>query len=205
MSRFSLIALFLIAAALFAPSAGATTLDLSPANGNWLATTSGEPCCQYINNVGQAWEAANPGWNSSVTYNTSSWVTYTGANGGWYPTNGSTSDFYARELVDITGTVTAASFLATVDDDVQVWVNGTMVLNDANGGCCNVTPVNIAAYLTLGENVIAVKANNNQGGYSASFSGSVTETDPVPEPASMTLMGTGLAVIGVLRRRRQVR
>lgn len=193
-----------------AASAHATTLSLSTTAGNgWKdiipsqsVTNNSYPSSSPINSVGGVWEAANTGWNSSASYNDSGWTAY---SGGWADPTGLTP-FYARKVFNIAGTVTAASFTLYVDDDSQLWVNGTLVYDDHNLGTGNpyTNTTDITSFLHSGDNVIAFKAHNSAGGGFGVYgsSGSVTYTPaPVSEPAPLLL--AGLASFAMLACRRK--
>lgn len=207
--------LAVIAAAVAALSAQADVISLSAASGGWMATTppgaapnNSYPSPSPIGSVGLAWEAANVGWNSSAGYDASAWSAYAG---GWINASGITP-FYARKVFNIGGTPLTGSFSLLVDDDSQVWVNGTLVpgLDDHNMGTANPYPstADISSYLHAGSNVIAFKAHNSAGGgFSVSMGGSVSfepraaSTD-LPEPASLALAGLALTAAFAVRRKR---
>jgi len=206
----------LFAASFTAISAQADTLLLNAGAGSgWLAIAppgsfpnNSYPSSSPINSVGGAWEAANVGWNSSASYNPTGWSAYNQTiNSGWINGSGITP-FYARMVFTLSGTPTAGTFTFGVDDDSQVWVNGTLIpgLNDANGGTNSPSTANIYSYLNSGTNVIAFKAHNSAGGGFSVFSlsGSATYTpSAVPDAAStMTLIGLALTGMIALQRRR---
>lgn len=207
----------LLAASAAVVTAQADTISLNSFAGSaWVAITppgavpnNSYPSPSPINSVGTAWEAANVGWNSSASYNTAGWAAYNQtANSGWISATGITP-FYAREVFTISGTPVSGTFTLGVDDDSQVWVNGTLVptLNDTNMGTNSAATANISSYLVSGQNVIAFKAHNSAGGGFSVFSlsGSVTYTPgqaSVPDGASTAaLLGGALMGLVALRRR----
>ena len=135
-----LMALATLASALLAPElALAAPVGLGGVDGGWVATAPGpnQTGNGNINTAGLAFEAANSGWNSSNGDNDAGWVNYTpdaygNSGNGWLPVSGSVSPFCLRREFTL-GTPTPGSFGVEFDDDVQVWVNGALVIDDHNG------------------------------------------------------------------------
>ena len=203
------IAILSLAAAWLAstPAAHATVTSLAGTSGTWLAIApngQGDQQGIGINSAGLAFQTANVGWNNSVAYNTSAWTPYAPFSGGsgWVPPNGSINPFYLRDDFFI-GSAPSGTFSITVDDDSQVYLNGALVLNDQDGNFNGTFNVNLTPFLVTGENLLAVKVFNAQGGFFAAVAGSVNSTAAaVPEPASIAALGLGLTAIAGLRRRR---
>jgi hypothetical protein len=152
--------------------------------------------------AGLVFEAANPDWNTSLSYDDSLWTPFPG---DWMPTG--VSPMYLRKEFML-GTPTAGSITGGgADDDAQIWVNGTLVYNDINGLSGLIPGIDILPFLVAGNNLIAIKAHNSFGGgdfFSLSgFADSEPLASSVPEPASLTLVGGGIAC-AIYRRRRQL-
>ncbi|HUP03090.1 MAG TPA: PEP-CTERM sorting domain-containing protein [Bryobacteraceae bacterium] len=218
-SRTKAAVLALAAAFVLAGQARAGVISLDAVAGiggqGWLAilppgaqTNNCYPCSDPIDGPNAdptiaPFEANNSGWNSSPVYNTAGWTAYSGS---WIDRYG-TNPFFARDVVDIPGTPTSASFTMGVDDDSLVWVNGTLVpgLVDDNGGTNSAATADITPYLSSGLNVIAFLADNSAGGGFSVFDayGSITYTPDfsTPEPSSLALCGLGLATVLASRRR----
>jgi hypothetical protein len=208
LQKLSILAVVAALATPFAAQADVVSLNAFTGSG-WKATVTPEsfdnscyPCGSNIYSVGSTWEAANVGWNSSASYDASTWTAYTGG----LPA-GPLTPFYAREVFSIGGTPTYGTFSIGVDDDSLVWVNGTLVpgLIDNNMGNSGVQTADITSYLHAGDNVIAFKAHNSAGGgFGVYGMTGYVNFDPaaVPEPASLTLFGLGVASLLGFRRRK---
>ncbi|MDH3717481.1 MAG: PEP-CTERM sorting domain-containing protein [Planctomycetota bacterium] len=190
-------------------AAVAALISLDATSGAWVAIAPGpdETGNGNINTAGAAFEAANFGWNSSTTYDDSAWAPW---SGGWLPADGSVSPFYMRMEFTL-GTPTDGSFTSWFDDDGQVWVNGTLVTDDSDGGTGGGPyTTDILSALTTGDNVIAVKGHNTFGGGFGvlAFGGSVDSTPAtaLPEPSTLALSSIlGLLSLGMTGRRRRRR
>ncbi len=165
-----------------------------------------------INNVGLAWEAANPGWNSALMFDDSNSAGWSNAIEVVHPnppflrywfdgteTVGS-SPVYFRKEFEIEGDPISGLFSFTVDDDAQIYVNGVQVVNDSNGLATTVSGLDVLPYLTTGLNLIAVKAQDQQGGQG--FAGNLQLVSNVPEPSGIVLAGLGIAAMALVQRRR---
>lgn len=166
-----------------------------------------------INNVGLGWESANPGWNWSLAFDDSNSAGWSNAIEVVHPnppllrywfdgteTVGS-SPVYFRKEFEIEGDPISGMLSFTIDDDAQIYVNGVQVFNDSNGLATTVNGLNVLPYLNSGLNLIAVKAQDQQGGQG--FAGNLQLVSNVPEPSSIVLAGFGLAAVTLVYRRRR--
>ena len=172
-----------------------------------------------IINTDTSWLATNalpaPTWESDPLFDTTGWVNAVdlgipGCPGGaaciWYDGQFSGTQFaWLRKTFTISDPILTALLIGGVDDDADVYINGALVYSDHNGTAQNFGPLNVAAFLTQGVNVIAVAAADNfpQFGQNHAFAASLQiETTRVPEPASFLLLALGLAGLGFSHRKK---
>lgn len=151
---------------------------------------------QPINNVGLAWEAQNPGWNTSLTFDTSSWENARQVGTSIWGQDSDTP-LYLRKTFFAPGPAQKVSLIATADDDVLVYVNGNLVVTDANGSATDIGPIDVTQYIVPGQNLVALKAHDSFG---QTESVRLMLYGTVPEPGGMSLAAAGV-VVALLRRR----
>lgn len=136
-----------------------------------------ERCCGINNvplaSVGLGWEAANPGWNDSLTFDDSAWtyavINQPGALGPdpvmWVDGNGEngSTPAYFRRVFNIPGVPTSGRLTLGVDDDAQIYINGYLAVDDQDGGATLFSGVDVTSLLGSGDNLIAIKAHDSFG------------------------------------------
>jgi hypothetical protein len=192
----------LMAAALTAgvvSTANASTITLRT-DSSWLAT-----------NVAPA-----PGWNTNPFFNTAGWISAVshcndpvGGECIWYDGQfTATADAWMRRSFTISGPFTSGLLVGGIDDDADIYLNGTLIFSDHNGFSQAYGPIDVTPYLVQGLNFFAVHAIDNipvwgqNHGFLASLDIQTPTADAVPEPSSLVLFTVGLAGLAFLRSRR---
>lgn len=150
----------------------------------------------------------NAGWNTSNSFNDSSWANATElfqSNGHTHiwdagGLTGGAEIIYLRKTFTIDQPLSSAILTTSVDDDLDFYINGTLVIEDRSGDATNnYTGIDVLPHLTLGTNLLAARAINVSAP-NHHFGANLTAT-PVPEPSTIVAAGIGLAAL--LRRRRR--
>jgi hypothetical protein len=207
-------------------SANVVVLNFAGLNGD----AEEEPLNYY--DGGQGSLGSGPGTNYGITF-PSNVITCAGADTGG-PCNtaevpggpGANLIFFlsgTADTMDVTGGFTTGfSFYYSAANDpgsVSVWsgLDGTGTLlatlnlpltpNDGNSGCdgtnfCPYVPIGVSFSGTAES--VNFGGSENQVGFADITFGSVTAGGPIPEPASMAILGVGLGGLGAIRRRKRV-
>jgi hypothetical protein len=156
-----------------------------------------------INSVGEPWEGNNIGWNSQLSFDDSSaagwndavfvfsnprqgpaiWSDGTGRDGQ--------SPAYFRKRFEVGGVPTSALLDLFVDDDAQIYINGSLVVNDSDGGATSLSDLVVASALVPGSNLIALKAHDSFGLLENLRVSLAVDFDPVPETNVVVLGNSG--------------
>lgn len=183
-----------------ASTANAAALTINT-DSSWLATN--------------ALPAAN--WNTDPSFDTTGWINAsvnTPACSGsadciWYDGQFSATQFaWLRKTFTISNPVSSAVLVGGVDDDADIYVNGTLVYSDHNGTAQAFGPINVAPFLVQGVNLIAVAAEDNflgfgqNHGFEASLQVETVVPIPTLSPWMLALLTLALASIAVLFTRR---
>lgn len=190
-------------------SSNGTGIDAGETNSTGLATILIPPH--------PAWAGALPG---------SDWVSHMsqtgnpGASNFTSIANGTVVTF--NQTFNLNGLAVSGSLTVMADDTAAVLLNGFVLANEADLagntfticsdfpiGCTALTArtftfAELSPFLVDGVNTFSFRVAQRAGGaYGLNYSGSIT-TDPMPEPATITLLATSLVgLAGAARRRRR--
>jgi len=187
-----------------------------------VGAASTETAVAFTVNTDSSWLATNAApaatWNTDPSFNTTGWINASvnipacgsGADCIWYDGQFSATRFvWLRKTFTLSNPVSTAVLVGGIDDDADIYVNGTLVFNDHNGTAQAFGPINVAPYLVPGVNLIAVAAEDNISGFGQNhdFVASLTVVEvapPIPtlSPWMFPLLALVLASIAVLFIRR---
>jgi hypothetical protein len=160
--------------------------------------------------VGLDWEAANVGWNSSLAFDDSDSAGWhvpvardvaryggTSTNNIWAsgdqnylgPTPGYFRITFTLDNAPLSahiGSTTLEDSANVVDDDAQIYVNGTLVVDDQDGGVTFFGLTDVTGLLHAGQNLLAAKVHDSYG-IEEHFS-LVLDFTTVPEPGSLIIV-----------------
>jgi hypothetical protein len=192
------------AAAALAPAHADTLLKT---DASWKVTT-GAPAAGWNTVLAfddTAWQSATPLYDVSDYLGPSYTAQGIWSSGGQF--SSTETALWARQVWTLAAMPASAALEGGFDDDVDLWINGTLVLSDHNGVANAVGVADLLPYLQVGQNLIAFAATDNYPVYGYNHAAWLqvdgTVAAPVPEPATVALMLAGLGATAFVSRRRK--
>ena len=160
------------------------------------------------------------GWNTSAGFDDSLWPNAVLQTGGPFalgthstqriwntPTNtGAAADVFFRKTFTTVNAATSAIMDLAVDDDIDLWLNGTQVINNSDCLASNILGTNVLPQIVTGTNLIAAHLHDCGGG-SQTFGLYMDVVTPAGVPAMgptallLLSVGLGLAAAYAIRRK----
>lgn len=187
-----------------------------------LASVAAAQVAHVIVQTDTSWRvtgtAPAAGWNTSLAFDDSTWAA-TQVNVPASPlgthvidaiwdstsTSGGSGMIWVRKRFTLPGPAIAAILDATADDDVELWVNGTRVINDADCLAGPILGTDVRAYLVPGDNLIAALVTDCGGVHTFGMYVDVTaQATAVPAlgRSGLVVLAVALALAGAFLLRR---
>lgn len=109
---------------------------------------------------------------------------------------------YTDVTLDIGGNSFSDSGVAGLELDITNWTSISFE-DDPNGDFVNITGTGVVRAIGFDETTASFSLTINETNNAATWTWTSGVSSPVPEPTTMTLLGAGLAGIGLLARRRR--